>query len=125
MPQIKSIRVCAFVLPKQACEGALFVYSIAFFWSLCDTFFMEHVLKNGKLYLIAVLMVAASLTWYAVAAEERSGVLTFAVLDVGQGDAIFIESPSGTQILVDGGPNGAVLREVGEVMPFYDRTLDL
>ena len=86
---------------------------------------MEHVLKNGKLYLIAVLMVAASLTWYAVAAEERSGVLTFAVLDVGQGDAIFIESPSGTQILVDGGPNGAVLREVGEVMPFYDRTLDL
>ena len=30
-------------------------------------------------------------------------VLTVAFLDVGQGDAIFIESPSGVQVLVDGG----------------------
>lgn len=46
-------------------------------------------------------------------------------LDVGQGDAIFIQTPSGRQMLVDGGPDRTILRRLGEVMPFYDRTIDL
>ncbi|MEK7613273.1 MAG: MBL fold metallo-hydrolase [Patescibacteria group bacterium] len=52
-------------------------------------------------------------------------VLTVAFLDVGQGDAIFIESPSGVQVLVDGGATRGVLREIRSVMPFYDRTIDV
>ena len=62
--------------------------------------------------------------WYAVYAETRGG-LTIAFLDVGQGDAIFIESPNGNQILLDGGPNKKVLRELTEIMPFYDRSIDM
>lgn len=47
------------------------------------------------------------------------------MLDVGQGDALYIEGPTGLQVLVDAGPNtGAVLRELPRVMPFGDRTLD-
>lgn len=45
--------------------------------------------------------------------------------DVGQGDAIFIETPSGVQVLIDGGPDATVLQKLGEAMPFWDRTLDL
>ena len=54
------------------------------------------------------------------------GRLTVEVFDVGQGDAIFIRTPDGQKLLVDGGPDGAVLeRELGEALPFWDRRLDM
>ncbi len=57
---------------------------------------------------------------------ERSGVLTVTFLDVGQGDATFIESPSGAQMLIDGGrADNAVLRRLPEVMGTFDRTIDV
>ncbi len=62
--------------------------------------------------------------WYAVFAESRSGLMvTF--LDVGQGDAIFIQAENGNQVLLDGGVNKKVLSELGKVMPFYDRSIDM
>lgn len=62
--------------------------------------------------------------WNAVFAET-AGMLTVSFLDVGQGDAIFIESPSGHQLLVDAGPGISVLRELGSVMGSTDRTVDV
>ena len=50
--------------------------------------------------------------------------LTFAMLDVGQGDALFIESPTGTQILVDGGPPRKILSALPRVMSPFDRSID-
>ena len=62
--------------------------------------------------------------WHTVATEDRQGQLKVSFLDIGQGDAIFIEAPNGNQVLIDGGSNKAVLKELGKVMPFYDRTID-
>jgi competence protein ComEC len=64
------------------------------------------------------------LVWYAVWLESRDGLLV-AFLDVGQGDAIFIEASNGNQILVDAGPNKKVLSELSKIMPFYDRSIDM
>lgn len=50
--------------------------------------------------------------------------LTFAVLNVGQGDALFIESPTGVQILIDGGPPRKILSELSRIMPLFDRSID-
>jgi competence protein ComEC len=76
-------------------------------------------------YVAAGLLVFISLgIWSAVFAATPSGTLTFAVLDIGQGDALYIESPTGAQVLVDGGPDGSVLHELPKVMQFSDRTLD-
>ena len=80
--------------------------------------------KNFKYLFLLALFSGAVLVWYAVFAESRSG-LVVAFLDVGQGDAIFIQAENGNQVLLDGGPNKAALRQLPKLMPFYDRSIDM
>lgn len=54
-----------------------------------------------------------------------SGGLEVTFFDVGQGDAAFVETSERVQILIDGGPNSAILEKLGNEMPFWDRTIDL
>jgi len=86
---------------------------------------MKNFNKNYKWYLLATLLIINIFIWLAVFSENRGDFLTVAFLDVGQGDAIFIEAPNGNQILIDGGPNKKVLSELSAVMPFYDRSIDM
>ncbi|MBU0750458.1 MBL fold metallo-hydrolase [Patescibacteria group bacterium] len=51
--------------------------------------------------------------------------LTVSFLDIGQGDSIFIESPTGVQLLIDGGPDRSVLRELPKRMGIFDRSIDV
>lgn len=57
--------------------------------------------------------------------DSSPDLLTVAFLDVGQGDAIFIETPDQVQLLIDGGPDASVLRELPKEMPFWDKSLDV
>jgi competence protein ComEC len=67
----------------------------------------------------------AILLWMAALAQP-DGRLHVWFLDVGQGDGILVQTPSGRQVLIDGGASGqGLLGELGAVMPFWDRTLDL
>lgn len=75
--------------------------------------------------LLVSLFVSCVVVWGVVLAQEPEGNLTVAFLDVGQGDAIYIETPSGNQVLIDGGKSSVVFRALGEVMPFYDRSIDV
>ncbi len=52
--------------------------------------------------------------------------LTVHVLDVGQGDSILVESPTGRRVLIDGGPNGSLLqRRLAEHLPWWSRRIDV
>ena len=85
---------------------------------------MKHLKNNLKIYFLYFLVIINFIIFYSIY-QVSSPKLKVAFLDVGQGDAIFIEAPGGKQMLVDGGANNSVLRELGKVMPFYDRSIDV
>jgi competence protein ComEC len=74
---------------------------------------------------LGVLLVLTILVWLLVFYSEPSKFLTVSFLDVGQGDAILITAPNKNQVLIDGGPNQGVVRELGQTLPFFDRSIDL
>lgn len=51
--------------------------------------------------------------------------LRVSFLDVGQGDAILLQSPDGHEALIDGGPDTVVLHRLAHELSFFDRSLDL
>ena len=76
-------------------------------------------------WLVLPLLLVAILVWSVVLTmpDDR---LHISFLDVGQGDAILIQTPSGQNILIDGGPDHQKINlELSERLPFWDRTIDL
>ncbi|OGI88130.1 hypothetical protein A2995_00120 [Candidatus Nomurabacteria bacterium RIFCSPLOWO2_01_FULL_33_24] len=86
---------------------------------------MKEFYKNLKWYFLILLFMGVMFIWYTIFQEDKENYLMVAFLDVGQGDAIFIEAPNGNQILIDAGPNRKVLEELGKIMPFYDRSINM
>src|SRR3989338_9737184 len=83
--------------------------------------------KNYKKYglvIILTLLVAIDIFLIRLDVKHSKELLTFAMLDVGQGDALLIESPNGAQIMFDAGPARKVLGPLAKVMSPFDRTLD-
>ncbi len=84
-------------------------------------------LKNKKLVwiVLGILVCLNVLTGVVILELSQPKFLEVVFFDVGQGDSIFIETPDGFQVLIDGGPDLTVLEKLGEEMPFYDRIIDL
>ncbi len=81
-------------------------------------------MDRWKIIVLVILSFMSVLIWRAVFAQS-DGQLKVVILNVGQGDAIFIETPTGTQVLIDGGAGSRVLGELAGVMSFYDRSIDI
>jgi competence protein ComEC len=71
------------------------------------------------------LLAANFVVWNSVFNVDAKPDLEVVFFDVGQGDATFIQSKDGTQILIDGGPTSLILSQLADYMPYYDRSLDI
>lgn len=81
-------------------------------------------LKKYSLFIFALFLLFTTIFIFYLNWKNANRKLTFAVLNVGQGEALFIESPTGTQILIDGGPPKKVLSELSSIMPLFDKSID-
>jgi len=81
---------------------------------------MKKIVVIGFILLVSLGGIAA----YQYA-KFHDGKLHVVFCNVGQGDAIFIRTPKGMDILVDGGPDDSVLSCLSSNMPFWDRDLEL
>lgn len=83
-------------------------------------------LRRHPLAILVAVAVIADICIVAVFLRTAPHNLRVTFLNVGQGDAVFVEGPNGNQLLYDAGPpSGAVLRELSRVMPFWDRSIDV
>jgi len=51
--------------------------------------------------------------------------LKISFLDVGQGDAILIQTPQYHNILIDAGPDSMVVDQISRQLTFFDKTIDI
>ena len=141
---VKAVDIFA-ALPWAAIEsGAVAVWiTVAFYSVLCFTPVLWQRLRRrdeGKPtprpaatpvnsgwwpWALPPLLLAGALTCSAVMSAPDS-LLHVIFLDAGQGDSILIQTPTGSTILVDGGPDGLdTCALVDSHIPFWDRTLDV
>lgn len=79
-----------------------------------------------KILRVAVIAAVLLGSFLAVDAPRwADGHARFFALNVGQGDALLLRSGEGENVLIDGGPDDTVLKELGSVLPFFDRTIDV
>ncbi len=80
--------------------------------------YAEHLVLS----LVILLIAFVPTIWFSQ--YRRASELQMWFFDIGQGDATFIQTPQGSQILIDGGPDDTVLQKLSSVMWPWDRTID-
>jgi len=81
-------------------------------------------MKRSIFVILGTLFFLNILAWIAVFSFQPR-FLEVNFFDIGQGDGIFIETPQGHQVLIDGGPDSSILEKLEKEMPFWDRSIDL
>ncbi len=82
-------------------------------------------MKQARAAILLILLLLPAALRDGVPAAHAEGVLKVAFLDIGQGDAIYIEAPNGRQMIIDGGPESNILEPLSQQMPFGDRSIDV
>lgn len=79
----------------------------------------------GKVLFLASCIAVFSVAAYTIVFHASSRTLRVSFLDIGQGDSILIQTPSGHDMLIDGGPTDTVLEKLHDRMSYFDRDLDV
>jgi len=76
-----------------------------------------------RIIFILIFLIMALLSCAPFVLPEKE--LSVSFLDVGQGDSFYIVSPTGREVLIDGGKDGKVLTKIRELKPFWDTRFDI
>lgn len=83
-------------------------------------------MKQKLLFLVfCLLIISGAGIFFAASRNLETRPLTIAMLDIGQGDAIYIETPSGKTMLIDSGRDRQILYELGDILPLGKRHIDI
>lgn len=84
---------------------------------------MNRKVKNilSMVVVVGILGIAA----LVLQPKQKDPMEKVSMLNIGQGDAILIQSANGRQLLIDGGRDATVLTELAKVMPANDRSIDV
>jgi len=86
----------------------------------------EILAKQWRFGATFTLLSSLAILVWSGALLSPDGNLHVVFCDVGEGDGIFILTPAGHKILIDGGPLPSRFLEcVGKRLPFWERTVDL
>ncbi len=85
---------------------------------------MNTFKKYWKWSGLILLSVTCSIGLYIYHWEYRKPVLDVYFFSLNKGRAIFIRTPENKTILIGGGQNSEIIRELTKAMPFYSRTID-
>lgn len=75
--------------------------------------------------LLTLALILAALGLLVIVQTQSLGKLRLVFCDVGQGDGMLLITPSGKDIVVDGGPGTKIVDCLGENLPFWDRTIEM
>lgn len=79
--------------------------------------------RNKYIWLVGIVGMLLLFSIQFIRSHDQKLHIVFC--DVGQGDGIYIRTPSGNEILLDGGPDDSVVACLDAHRPFWDRSLDV
>lgn len=85
---------------------------------------MHRGSKNYWLIILILLLLAGTIYLFHLDLQSRKHELTFAMLDIGQGDGLYIESPTGANIMFDAGPANKVLGPLSRTISPFRKRID-
>jgi len=75
-----------------------------------------------KLLLVVIINLILIGIWWI---DSSNNLLSVYYLDIGQGDSVLVRTPDRKYMIIDGGPDNTILGEIGEILPFWVRKIDI
>ena len=81
---------------------------------------------NSKPFIIgaAATALAFGMAGYVWREEHREPILEVYVFNLKSGSSVFVRTPDDKRMLINGGANSEVIRELTNILPFYSRRID-
>lgn len=81
--------------------------------------------RYGKAMLAFLILLPIMVLLMQIFSFSRLEEMRVSFLDIGQGDAILVQTPSGHKMLIDGGANDTVLTRLSEELGYFDTSIDV